>query len=85
MAIPPLIKQVMVNLLTNAVKYTKRRKTAVIEVVGKDEENETIYYVKDNGIGFDERYAGKLFGVFQRLQSGEKNNFLKNSMQLPLV
>ena len=67
-----LINQVMVNLLTNAVKYTKRRKTAVIEVGGRCEENETIYYVKDNGIGFDERYADKLFGVFQRLQSGDE-------------
>ena len=69
---PSLIKQVMMNLLTNAVKYTKQRKTAVIEVDGKDEEKETIYYVKDNGIGFDERYADKLFGVFQRLHSGEE-------------
>ena len=67
-----LINQVMVNLLTNAVKYTKPRKTAVIEVGGKDEEKETIYYVKDNGIGFDERYADKVFGVFQRLHSGEE-------------
>ncbi len=67
-----LINQVIVNLLTNAVKYTKRRKTAVIEVGGMCEENETIYYVKDNGIGFDERYADKLFGVFQRLQSGDE-------------
>ena len=69
---PSLIKQVMVNLLTNAVKYTKPRKTAVIEVGGKDEEKVTIYYVKDNGIGFDERYADKLFGVFQRLHSDEE-------------
>ena len=48
---PSLIKQVIVNLLTNAVKYAKQRKTAVIEVGGKYEENKTIYYVKDNGIG----------------------------------
>ena len=68
---PSLIKQVMVNLLTNAVKYAKQRKTAVIEV-GKYEENETIDDVKDNGIGFDERYADILFGVFQRLHSGEE-------------
>ena len=69
---PSLIKQVIVNLLTNAVKYANQGKTAVIEVGGKYEENETIYYVKDNGIGFDERYADKLFGVFQRLHSGEE-------------
>ena len=67
-----LINQVLVNLLANAVKYTRRRKTAVIEVGGRCEENETIYYVKDNGVGFDERYADKLFGVFQRLQSGDE-------------
>ena len=67
-----LINQVMMNLLANAVKYTKPRKTAVIEVGGTDEDKETIYYVKDNGIGFDERYADKLFGVFQRLHSGEE-------------
>ena len=65
-----LLHQVMLNLLANAIKYTKPRKTAVIEVGGKDGENETIYYVKDNGIGFDERYADKLFGVFQRLHGG---------------
>ena len=67
-----LVNQVIMNLLTNAFKYTKRRKTAVIEVGGMCEENETIYYLKDNGIGFDERYADKLFGVFQRLQSGDE-------------
>ena len=67
-----LLHQVMENILANAIKYTNLRKTAVIEVGGKDQENESIYYVKDNGIGFDERYADKLFGVFQRLQSGEE-------------
>ena len=67
-----LLHQVMLNLLANAIKYSKPRKTAVIEVGGKDGENETIYYVKDNGIGFDERYAHKLYGVFQRLHGGEE-------------
>jgi light-regulated signal transduction histidine kinase (bacteriophytochrome) len=67
-----LLHQVMDNVLTNAIKYTKLRKTAVIEVGGTDEENETIYYVKDNGVGFDERYAHKLFEVFQRLHGGEE-------------
>ncbi len=65
-----LLSQVMQNLLDNAVKYTKPKKSALIEVGGKDEENETIYYVKDNGAGFDESYAHKLFGVFQRLHGG---------------
>jgi PAS domain S-box-containing protein len=66
---PSLIEQVMVNLLANAIKFTRSRKTAVIEVGGRVAEQKTIYYVKDNGVGFDERYADKLFGVFQRLHS----------------
>ena len=66
---PNLINQVMVNLLANAVKYTRPGKTAVIEVGGRTEASETVYYVMDNGIGFDERYADKIFGVFERLHS----------------
>jgi signal transduction histidine kinase len=66
---PNLINQVMVNLLGNAVKYTRPGKTAVIEVGGQAEESQTVYYVMDNGIGFDERYAQKIFGVFERLHS----------------
>ena len=67
-----LLNQVMMNLLGNAVKFTKSRETAVIEVGGRTEGKEDIYYVKDNGVGFDERYADKLFGVFQRLHGGEE-------------
>jgi two-component system sensor kinase len=67
-----LLYQVMENLLNNAIKYTRARKTAVIEVGGQEEEKETIYYVKDNGVGFEERYADKLFGVFQRLHGREE-------------
>ncbi len=58
------------NLLGNAMKYTRPKKTAVIEVAGHTEGRETIYSIKDNGVGFDERYAQKMFGVFQRLHSG---------------
>ena len=66
---PNLINQVMVNLLANAVKYTRPEKIAIIEVGGRTEGSEIVYYVKDNGIGFDERYANKIFGVFERLHS----------------
>ena len=69
---PNLINQVMVNLLANAVKYTRPGKTAVIEVGGRAEGSETVYYIKDNGIGFDERYAHKIFGVFERLHSADE-------------
>ncbi|HEX8898050.1 MAG TPA: PAS domain S-box protein, partial [Chthoniobacterales bacterium] len=69
-----LLRQLWVNLLSNAVKYTRRRESAVIEVgFRRGEENgETIYFVRDNGTGFDMRYADKLFGVFQRLHRAEE-------------
>jgi len=62
----------MMNLLVNAVKFSQSKETAVIEVGGRTEGQEDIYYVKDNGVGFDERYADKLFGVFQRLHGSEE-------------
>ncbi len=65
-----MIRQVWVNLLSNAVKFTKERETGEIEVGTQDGGKEgPIYYVKDNGAGFDMRYVDKLFGVFQRLHS----------------
>lgn len=66
---PSLIEQVMVNLLANAIKFTSSRKTTVIEVGGRTEGQETIYYVKDNGVGFNEQYAHNLYGVFQQLHT----------------
>jgi light-regulated signal transduction histidine kinase (bacteriophytochrome) len=64
-----LIRQVMVNLLENAVKYTRTRKKTVIEIAFTENDAETVFQIKDNGVGFDMRYVDKLFGVFQRLHS----------------
>jgi PAS domain S-box-containing protein len=66
---PALIRQVWVNLLENAVKFSSKRERAVIEVWGESAPGECIYSVRDNGAGFDPRYGDKLFGVFQRLHS----------------
>ena len=68
---PNLINQVIMNLLTNAVKYFKPSRTTVIEIGGRTASSENIYYIKDNGIGFDERYAQKIFEVFERLHSAD--------------
>jgi two-component system, sensor histidine kinase and response regulator len=66
---PQLLKQVWVNLLANAVKYTRPRDPAKIEIGAEEADNEIIYYVKDNGVGFNMQYADRLFGVFQRLHT----------------
>jgi len=61
-----MIRQVFVNLLSNAIKFTRPKGAGVIQIGCIIEENQNIYCVKDNGVGFDMRYAGELFGVFQR-------------------
>lgn len=62
-----LLRQVMMNLVENALKYTRPREEAVITIAGEDRGDMTAYWVRDNGVGFDMAYVGKLFGVFQRL------------------
>jgi hypothetical protein len=62
-----LLRQVFVNLLSNSFKFTRNKTRALIEVGCRHQAAETIYFVRDNGAGFDMQYAGKLFGVFQRL------------------
>lgn len=67
---PTLIKQVFVNVLSNALKYTRPRARAVIELGAVSlDGGERAVFVRDNGVGFDMRYAGKLFGIFQRLHT----------------
>jgi light-regulated signal transduction histidine kinase (bacteriophytochrome) len=67
-----LIKQVLLNLFSNAVKFTKNQKPGIIEMSSYKETNKVVYCLKDNGAGFDMAYSGKLFGVFQRLHNHEE-------------
>lgn len=69
-----LLKQVFLNLLSNAIKYTGGREQALIEVgcTSSSKSASQEFFIKDNGVGFDMRYAGKLFGVFQRLHRAEE-------------
>jgi PAS domain S-box-containing protein len=68
---PALLKQVWVNLLSNAFKFTAKRELARIEMGCQLDQGQPIYFVRDNGTGFDMQYADKLFGVFQRFHRAE--------------
>ena len=68
---PALLKVIFHNLLSNALKYTRPRSPAIIEI-GRDEmDGQPVVFVRDNGVGFNMKYADKLFGVFQRLHRAE--------------
>jgi len=69
---PALIEQVYANLIGNAIKYSRVREEARIEISSSAQENEIVYFVRDNGVGFDMQYADKLFGVLQRLHSASE-------------
>ena len=66
---PVMIRMLVSNIISNALKYTRNRETAAIEVSFSESENEYSFAVRDNGVGFDMRYSARLFGVFQRLHS----------------
>ena len=67
-----MLQQVFANLIGNAVKYTRTREHAEIEISANETPGEFIISVRDNGVGFDMEYAHKLFGVFQRLHRAEE-------------
>lgn len=67
-----LMKQVVINLISNAIKYSSKNPKPEITVGTLNDEKENIYYIKDNGVGFNKKYAHKLFGVFQRLHNIEE-------------
>jgi light-regulated signal transduction histidine kinase (bacteriophytochrome) len=69
-----LLKQVFINLLSNAFKFTRRREKPVIEIGCDAESGSNVYFVRDNGAGFDMKDASQLFGVFQRLHSERESS-----------
>ena len=80
---PRLLRVVLENLLGNAWKYTSRTAAPRIEFGAEELEGKTVYFVRDNGVGFDPRYQSKLYGVFQRLH--EASEFPGTGVGLALV
>ena len=78
-----LIKQVWINLISNAIKYSKKKSDPWIEVGSYEKDNDIVYYIKDNGAGFDMKFAAKLFGVFVRLHN--RNEFEGTGVGLALA
>jgi signal transduction histidine kinase len=69
---PALLRQVFVNLLSNAFKFTRHREKTIVEISSRPDGAELIYFVRDNGAGFEMQYAQKLFGVFQRMHRADE-------------
>ena len=67
-----MIRQMFYNLVSNAFKFTRPKQNPQIEIGLREDGNQYTYYVRDNGVGFDMQYSGKLFGVFQRLHNVEE-------------
>jgi signal transduction histidine kinase len=69
---PSLLRQVFVNLLSNAFKYTRNRTDAAVEITGESAGDEVVYTIRDNGAGFDMQYVDRIFGIFQRLHRDDE-------------
>jgi light-regulated signal transduction histidine kinase (bacteriophytochrome) len=67
-----MLRQVWINLISNALKYSQKQPMARIEIGCTNENNHLTYYIRDNGVGFDMKYVNRLFGVFQRLHKVEE-------------
>src|SRR5258708_8367282 len=80
---PALLKQVWLNLIGNALKYSAKTPQARVEIGAREEARDNVYWVRDNGVGFDMPYAGKLFGVFQRLH--RTDDFEGPAAALPIL
>ena len=78
-----LIKQAWLNIISNAIKYSTKKANPHIEIGSTKKNNKTVYYVKDNGAGFDMAHSDKLFGAFQRLH--DKTEFEGTGVGLAIV